>query len=115
MNTNKNTIKRNIKLLSWTAFIGFIIITTVSIYNTFIYLQNLKNIKLILQLIDEKTVTNTKIEVIQVLSNHIEGIATLLLILFLVGVIFSSIVFYLARKIKKETDQKIHSMDWVIE
>ncbi len=115
MSKKRNTIKRNIKLLSWSAFLGFITITIVSIYNTYMYLQNLKNVKVIVELIDANTSSNTKEEVIQALTSHVHTLAIILLILALVGFVFSAVVFYLARKIKKETDQKIHAMDWIIE
>ena len=115
MNKKRNTIKRNIKLLSWTAFLGFITITIFSIYNTYVYLQNLKNVKVIVQLIDEHTSVNTKEEVIKALSSHVETLAIILLFLAIFGLLFSAVVFYLARKIKKETDQRIHAMDWIIE
>ena len=115
MSKKRNTIKRNIKLLSWSAFLGFITITLVSIYNTYVYLQNLKNVKVIVELIDSNTSANTKEEVIQALSSHVHTLAIILLLLALFGFIFSAVVFYLARKIKKETDQKIHAMDWIIE
>ncbi len=115
MSKKRNTVKRNIKLLSWTAFLGFITITIISIYNTYVYLQNLKNVKVIVELIDEKTSANTKEEVIKALSSHIETLAVILLVLAFLGLIFSVTVFFLARKIKKETDQRIHAMDWIIE
>ena len=70
---------------------------------------------MIVQLIDENTSANTKTEVIQALSNHVDTMAMILLVLAFIGFAFSAIVFYLARKIKKETNQRIHAMDWIIE
>ncbi len=115
MATKRNTIKRNIKLLSWSAFIGGILITIISVYNTFVYLQNLKQVKSIIQLIDSSTSAQTKDEIIQVLTSHISSSATILILTVIVGLIFALVIFFLARKIKKETDQRIHSMDWIIE
>ena len=115
MSVKKNSIKKNIKLLSWSAFLGFLTITMVAIYNTYISLQNLKNVQTIVELIDSNVSVNTKTEVITALSSHIDSLATILMILAVIGVVFLSLIFYLARKIKKETDQRIHAMDWIIE
>ena len=111
----KIDIKRRIKLLSWTSFLGLVFLTTLSIYNTVAYIKNLEQVKTIVELINKDTSKELKSEVIKAIMNNIDSSQYIVIFSAFVGILLLSFVVYLGISIKKETNRRIHAMDWIIE
>jgi len=111
----KVDIKKRIKLLSWTSLIGILFLTTVTIYNAVTYIKNLEEVKVIVKLINQNTSDKLKGEVLNVISSNISDMQLVVLLSAIVGFLLLGLVIYLGVSIKKETNKRIHAMDWIIE
>jgi len=112
---NKIDIKKRIKLLSWTSLLGLLVLTSLSLYNAIIYIQNLEQLKIILDLINKNTSKELKSEVSKAIVENIGNSQVVVIFSAVIGVILLSAVVYLGVSIKKETNRRIHAMDWIIE
>lgn len=111
----KVNIKNKIKLLSWTAVIGFFIMSAISFYNSLAYLKNLDQVKVIIDLVNTNTTPEIKSEVIQTIEQSINSSQTIAYMFLVFGLLLLAFVVYLGISIKKETNKRIHAMDWIIE
>jgi tetrahydromethanopterin S-methyltransferase subunit G len=111
----KVDIKKRIKLLSWTSLIGLVVLTTLSAYNAIAYIKNLEQVKIIIELLNKNTSPELKGEVIQAIVKNIENSQIVVFSSAVIGIVLLSLVVYLGVSIKKETNRRIHAMDWIIE
>jgi len=111
----KIDIKKRIKLLSWTSFLGLFFLTTLSLYNAIAYIKNLEQVKTIVELINKNTSQELKDEAVKAILTNIHNSQTVVIFLFVTGILLVATVVYLGITIKKETDRRIHAMDWIIE
>jgi hypothetical protein len=111
----KVDIKKRIKLLSWTSLIGLVVLTTLSVYNAIAYIKNLEQVKIIIELLNKNTSPELKGEVIQAIVKNIENSQIVVFSSAVIGIVLLSLVVYLGVSIKKETNRRIHAMDWIIE
>jgi len=111
----KIDIKKRIKLLSWTSLIGLFILTSLSVYNAIAYVKNLEQVKTIVELLNNNTSNELKQEVIKAVETSISNSQIVLLLSAVIGLGLLFLVVYLGVTIKKETDRRIHAMDWIIE
>jgi len=111
----KVNIKKMIKLLSWTSVIGLFVMIFLSIYNTIVYMKNLEQVKTIVELVNKNTSDELKSEIVKSISAHISSTQFVVIGISVVGIILLSLVVYLGISIRKETDHRIHAMDWIIE
>ena len=112
---NKIDIKRRIKLLSWISLIGLFLLTTLSVYNAVAYIKNLEQVKVIVELINKDTSPQLKQEISNAIVDNIGNSQVVVLFSAVIGLILVSLVVYLGISIKKETNRRIHAMDWIIE
>ena len=111
----KIDIRKRIKLLSWTSLIGLFIVMMIAIYNVVEYIHNLQKVKVIVQLINQNTSIELKSQIIKTLSQNIHNSEILLLFFIFLSILLISLVVYLGVSIKKETNKRIHAMDWIME
>jgi uncharacterized membrane protein SpoIIM required for sporulation len=111
----KIDIKNRIKLLSWTSLIGLIVLTSLSIYNAIAYIKNLEQVKTIVELINKNTSAELKNEVSKAIVNNISSSQYIVISSAVIGIGLLVLVVYLGISIKKETNKRIHAMDWIIE
>jgi lysylphosphatidylglycerol synthetase-like protein (DUF2156 family) len=111
----KINIKKRIKLLSWTSLIGLLILTSLSLYNAIAYIKNLEQVKTIIELLNKNTSPELKNEVIKAIVSNIGNSQVVVISSAVIGVILLTLVVYLGISIKKETNRRIHAMDWIIE
>jgi len=113
--STKVNIKNRIKLLSWTAVTGFFIMSAISFYNSLAYLNNLDQVKIIIDLVNKDTTPQIKSEILQTIEQSIHSSQTIAYLFLVFGLLLLAFVVYLGISIKKETDKRIHAMDWIIE
>jgi len=111
----KIDIKKRIKLLSWTSLLGLFFLTTLSIYNAVAYIKNLEQVKIIVDLINKNTSAELKNEVIKAITSNLETSKLVVMGTGIFGILLIMAVVYLGVSIKKETNRRIHAMDWIIE
>jgi lysylphosphatidylglycerol synthetase-like protein (DUF2156 family) len=111
----KIDIKKRIKLLSWTSLIGLLILTSLSVYNTIAYIKNLEQVKTIIKLLNKDTSPQLKNEIIKAIVANIDNSQVVVISTAIIGIVLLTMVVYLGVSIKKETNRRIHAMDWIIE
>jgi len=114
MSKNIN-VKKLIKILSWTSVLGVLVLVFLSIYNAVAYLKNLEQVKTVISLLDKDTSTELRDEVLKAVATQIHSSEIVLGSVAVVGLVILVFVVYLGVTIKKETDKRIHAMDWIIE
>ena len=111
----KINIRNRIRLISWTALIGVLLLSSLSIYNALIYTKNMEKTKQVISLIDKNTDPKIKKEIISKIQNNITSSIEVLYILFFIGITFIALIVYLGVTLRKEISRRIHAMDWIIE
>jgi len=111
----KVDVRRRIKLLSWSSLLGLFVVMLIAIYNIVEYIHNLKKVSEIVKLVKANTSTELKSQIIQTISQNIHNSQLLLLFFVILSMLLISLVVYLGVSIKKETDKRIHAMDWIME
>ena len=111
----KSSVRKKVKLLSWLSLISLVTLLSFFVYNSNVYIKNLREVKKIVELVDSNTSTQLKNEIIKTLTNNIESTETVYYLLLSIGIIFIILVIYLGRSIKKEISKRIHAMDWIVE
>jgi len=110
----KIDVKKRIKLLSWTALLGLFFLTTLSIYNAIMYIKNLEQVKIIVELINKNTSDELKAEVSKALVSNIESSQLVVVLLSILGAALIVLVVYLGISIKKEKKRSTKgSMLWI--
>ncbi|HIO90264.1 MAG TPA: hypothetical protein EYG69_00680 [Campylobacterales bacterium] len=111
----KVNIKNRIKMLSWVSVIGFFVMSAISFYNSLAYLKNLDQVKIIIDLVNKDTSQEIKTEIIQTIEQSITLSQNMSYLFLIFGMLLLAFVVYLGISIKKETNKRIHAMDWIIE
>ncbi len=111
----KNSVRKKIKLLSWTSFLALVTLLSIFTYNSYTYLENLKNVKIIIEMVDKNTSSQLKNEILKTFTHHIDSSQIIIYLLIFLGILSISLVVYLGRSIKKDVSKRIHAMDWIIE
>lgn len=111
----KMSIQKRVRLFSWIAFIGSFGLVIIGFYNSQAYIKNLESVVKVLNFVDANSSQQLKDEVVKTINMSILNSEMLSYIFLFCGVLLLCLILFLGISIKRATDKKIHSMDWIVE